>query len=1373
MPASSLLLHGLAHTLLLSLFPVLVLQSPRLHRGRQPLAFALLSASTLCVSLYGVCGLVALAGAGAENGRVAGVVAGVMGCLGVVLLDAFALVYLMKTVSRATPRWIEATLGALLTLLLFALASIQVVLLVSEAAQRNLAITRASLHLVFSATITGLYFLAACRTLPETHRRDPELADGPTNTAGAWYDSRMDAGTRRLENVSAPFVSVQILAVLADIVSIAIPVWASYVRLQGGYTSPLLVGTSSSDAGSVGLAVICWIRWSLALPALAALPLSVRCCHSSLVVDEPRASTPSPSTAPLHPHHTPASTHNSTFSSWAHLTPSAMSSRRPGTGLSGLLTLPETPQGGSISTSPPSQLRMKSASRALPHQPVPLTSFLELGDNRRPAVQSDLGGVDIDETYYHTQTLPATYASSTPDSNDSADVPERNEDLVVPPSPSPVPAGRLRLDRIAPSLPPLSATATRPQHRAHQSLPPLLTSGPPVRPHGPAVQTSSMQSSGVAVDASPTTARSVDSLSGALPRLVHKLSGAFTTDARFTGADSPYRFPRDSTQDTTIGSAASSPDQTRSLAPSLSDELSSAYFSPLASPAPIVTTSSPPRKLRRSSLQRTATPDPISPPVAPYARSHGGGISPTSSVSLAGAGPNRRRSGSVGSLLRSVASVGAIGSISLRDSLTPTPTPTRELTSPSWDVEPNEAEDDPFARPAPPPPASTPAAALEPSAEDGQKQALRLVRALEAIQEPESGSREGSTRSGERESALVSHAEDEYVTSEVERVVTPQPTDYDADFAGRLLSRRPSEVSSIFYEHMDSAPSASSVSSIGSLVRAPLDFSSPSSPLELSSPLIPIPSTPRRRTDKRATSMSPSASAGRKFRQALEIDDESTDEVAVEPKLLFGADSASQSSPLAMREATASFDAMRSPGTVLSDTRTGSPQTSSRVGRARPSALPLNDAFGSSSNSSISTAMRRSPSFMLLPRRTSSNSLFSGPSFALRRLRRRSPSPLETSRISESSDLSFACRGALTSTSDLGAPFSQRNTPAVVPSLSDDGVEAIEKAEAATDSSLPAPRSSQRKPWWKHLATNRPSTPYLRLSPSPLVPHRASTVPSSNGLTRSRSASFGSSAHPTSRSSTDHDAAHVLSHGRSASMPLMSGSLRWSAVQLPPISDVSPFASSIFHRRSGSGDEQQTDPLQSLPASLVNQRLLDIPPTSLHLSPSARSSWRASTYKRSTTPLDTPQELVVRELDDLVGTFAGSLGGSSFEFPERSFERSSDSQSGTGSSGEQEQYVVVGAEAVSASVDSTPTSASDASSAPFTPLTSVFSPISTSSASPRAASAQYAAGLEKEHELMSPLTPASAGFVSPRSPSSGWKVWHDSPDGEDETLKLD
>lgn len=85
MPASSLLLHGLAHTLLLSLFPFLVLQSPRLDRGKQPLAFALLSASTLCVSLYGVCGLVALAGAGAENGRVAGVVAGVMGCLGVVL----------------------------------------------------------------------------------------------------------------------------------------------------------------------------------------------------------------------------------------------------------------------------------------------------------------------------------------------------------------------------------------------------------------------------------------------------------------------------------------------------------------------------------------------------------------------------------------------------------------------------------------------------------------------------------------------------------------------------------------------------------------------------------------------------------------------------------------------------------------------------------------------------------------------------------------------------------------------------------------------------------------------------------------------------------------------------------------------------------------------------------------------------------------------------------------------------------------------------------------------------------------------------------------------------------------------------------------
>ncbi|GJN89679.1 hypothetical protein Rhopal_002666-T1 [Rhodotorula paludigena] len=1135
----------------------------------------------------------------------------------------------MKTVSRATPRWIEATLGALLTVLLFASASIQVVLLASEAAHRNLAITRASLHLVFSAATTGLYLLAACRTLPETHQRDPELADCSTNTAGAWYDRRANAGIRS-------FLNVSVLATVADIVSIAVPIWTSYARLEDGHSSPSLVGTSSSDAGYVGLAVICWIRWSLAVSALPARSPNARSRHSSLVVDEPRASTPSPSTAPLHSHHTPASTHNSTFSSWAHLTPSAMSSRRPGTGLSGLLTLPETPQGGSISTSPPSQLRMKSASRPPPGQPVSLTSFLELGDNRRSAVQSDWGGVDIDETYYHTQTVPATYASSTPDSNDSADDLERNEDLVVPPSPSPFPAGRLRLDRIAPSLPPLSATATRPQHRAHQSLPPLLTSGPPIRPHGPAVQTSSMQSSGAAVDASPTTARSVDSLSGALPRLVRKLSGTFTADARFSGADSPYRFPRNSTQDVTTRSAASSPDQTRSLAPS-----------------------------------RTATPDPIS------------------------TGPNRRRSGSVGSLLRSVASVGATGSISLRGSLTPTPTPTRELTSPSWDVEPNEAEDDPFARPAPPPPASTPAVALDPSTEDGQGQALRLVRALEAIQEPESGSREGSTRSGERESALVSHDddEDEYVTSEVERVVTPQPTDYDVGFADRLLSRRPSEVSSIFYEHMDSAPSASSVSSIGSLVRAPLDFSSPSGPLELSSPLVPIPSTPRRRTDKRATSMSPSASAGRKFRQALEIDDESTDEVSVEPRLLFGADCASESTPLARREATTSV--VRIHYWLAADEQSGR------------------------SRSTFDAAPQRRLRFLLkllsFDRHAPLAKLHASAAphvleLSLFRLRRRSPSPHETSRISESSDLSFACRGAMTSSSDLGAPFNQRNKPVIVPSLSDDGVEAIEKAEAAMDSSVPAPRSSQRKPWWKHLANNRPSTPYLRLSPSPL---------------------------------------------------------------LPPISDVSPFGSSIFHRRSGSGDEQQPDPLKSLPASLVYQRLLAIPPQSLHLSPSARSSWRASTHERSTTPLDTPQELVVRELDELVGTFAGSLGGSSFEFPEPSFERSSDSQSGTGLSGEQEQYVVVGADAVSASVDSTPTSASNASSALFTPLTSVFSPISTSSASPRAASAQYAAGLEEEHELMSPLTPASAGFVSPRLPSSGWKVWQDSPDGEDETLKLD
>ncbi|GAA6051250.1 hypothetical protein JCM3770_005895 [Rhodotorula araucariae] len=88
MAAPSLLLLVLAHTLLLSLLPVLLLQLRRLCRAQTHVRSALIAASTLCVGLYGVCALVALAGTSKDEGRVASVVAGTHGCGGV-LISAF------------------------------------------------------------------------------------------------------------------------------------------------------------------------------------------------------------------------------------------------------------------------------------------------------------------------------------------------------------------------------------------------------------------------------------------------------------------------------------------------------------------------------------------------------------------------------------------------------------------------------------------------------------------------------------------------------------------------------------------------------------------------------------------------------------------------------------------------------------------------------------------------------------------------------------------------------------------------------------------------------------------------------------------------------------------------------------------------------------------------------------------------------------------------------------------------------------------------------------------------------------------------------------------------------------------------------------
>lgn len=80
--APTLLLLALAHTLVLSLLPLVVLHLPRLARSASPIQSTIIGTSTLCVGLFGTCALVALAGSGVEDGRVASLVAGTLACVG-------------------------------------------------------------------------------------------------------------------------------------------------------------------------------------------------------------------------------------------------------------------------------------------------------------------------------------------------------------------------------------------------------------------------------------------------------------------------------------------------------------------------------------------------------------------------------------------------------------------------------------------------------------------------------------------------------------------------------------------------------------------------------------------------------------------------------------------------------------------------------------------------------------------------------------------------------------------------------------------------------------------------------------------------------------------------------------------------------------------------------------------------------------------------------------------------------------------------------------------------------------------------------------------------------------------------------------------
>ncbi|GAA6051249.1 hypothetical protein JCM3770_005894 [Rhodotorula araucariae] len=872
--------------------------------------------------------------------------------------------------------------------------------------------------------------------------------------------------------------------------------------------------------------------------------------------------------------------------------------------------------------------------------------------------------------------LPATYASSALEDDDE-EAPGCSEDLVVPPSPSPLPGGRRRgrtLTALSPPVPPQfgSSPGLQPTPR---SLPPLVTNPMPARPLPTAQKssTSSVQpSNSPAIEvADRRTRRESGSLSDALPRLARKISRTISPSSSID-VDPNYRFPPHRPSLSLNSTLSNSPEHTRSSAHTSTDGPLSTYLSPLSSPRPVrlSSTSSSPIKLRRPSLPRLlGVPDGLS----------SGSSSPAPNSTLSLSATSRRRSGSVGSLLRSVAA-----RASSRSCVTPTPTPTREYGGTDWwDVEPNENEDDPFARSAPPSVASISLRERAPPidlTEEGG--VLRLRRALEAIEEPPTGSREGSARTSAMDVSFPDvDDDDDDDDDELERVLTPMRSrpSYEAPHVEHLRRRRMPGAGSAFRDHVHSPLSPGSTASLSALTAATAHpLSSPTSALsavELETPCLPSDCTPRRkRTDQKA-SISPSARVGRQL-QGVNGDGE-----RITPQFLFGGTTSSSSacSPLLASSAPAVASALL-----------GSPRRATRSERTRPSILPPGGACPPSASTPV-PRIQRSASFSFRSLRSSTSSspsILAAPALALRRMRRRSPSPHSTSRISESSDLSFACRGDMASVGDLHA---STGGPAVLvlPSSSSDGDETLDKA--ARDAKVGPGAGVPRRPWWNRLPGSRPSTPYLRSSADPIVPRGSFSAPSS---IRSRPASAGSSLLVAQRVSVDNKHSSASSHERCASAPLLAG-LRWSQLQLPPVRDVSPFSSMIFHRRCSGRAE-----IPGAAASLPAQHLFAAPVASREPFPSIEAVPRASADS------DLWDEDVVHE------------PSGRYELPARSFSGTL-AVSACGAGADDAQYATAGSET------SEPTTLAS-SATPFSPPTSSPAPVRPSGGDPRSPSVGHA-----------------------------------------------
>ncbi|GAA5968021.1 hypothetical protein JCM8115_000006 [Rhodotorula mucilaginosa] len=439
--------------------------------------------------------------------------------------------------------------------------------------------------------------------------------------------------------------------------------------------------------------------------------------------------------------------------------------------------------------------------------------------------------------------------------------------------------------------------------------------------------------------------------------------------------------------------------------------------------------------------------------------------------------PTRRRSSSVGSLLRSAVPGGTSASAAADQWTSP----------PEWDVEPNEAHDDPFARPPPTPseptststpaPSATPTRGTDAPGAAGSLAPLRLVRALEAIKEPENGSppnpaslvEEGATHDDDVEDARPSSEGDH-----LERVLTPLsfPFSLEDQRARPTRSRSDSAASSLFHEHVDTSPPSLATPTVSS------GFSlGHTTPIAVETRgRIPPDSPPRKRTETRPAAPSDFPSR-------------------------------------------------------LGDANSPAGTSDSLTPRNRSSSLRLLASSLASSGSARLGTLRRIRSS----------------------LRRRSPSPSPrgtNERPSESSELSFSCRGAEASLPDLHGDADRQNS-------SPGDAKSIKPVTPSRPVGLTPPPASvrlsvaSRKAWWKHLSATS---------------HTSSSLAGSDSLPQHVGTPSGS----VSRSSW------YLERGRMAKFAAVNA--RWSGYQLPPLDAVSPLSSSLFlpegARRSDSRDRK-------------------------------------------------------------------------------------------------------------------------------------------------------------------------------------------------------